>query len=108
MGCLRDKVGSLREQSAECGVPVTRQLKCSWVALLYHIGQVLSGEVNDLPSCFPIHCPLTLAALVLSLYAWTCLFLCIYSHLPGGSVIKTPPAMQDTCISSLVWGDPLE
>ena len=33
-GRLRDKVGSLREQSAQCGVPVPRQLKYSWATLL--------------------------------------------------------------------------
>ena len=27
---------------------------------------------------------------------------------PGGSVIKDPPAMQETQVQSLVWEDPLE
>ena len=27
---------------------------------------------------------------------------------PGGSVVKNPPAMQETWVLSLGWGDPLE
>ena len=27
---------------------------------------------------------------------------------PGGSVVKNPPAMQETWVGSLSWEDPLE
>ena len=31
-----------------------------------------------------------------------------FSGFPGGSVIKNPPAMQETQVQSLGWEDPLE
>ena len=38
------------------------------------------------------------------------LFLCLHVDMPfpGGSVVKTPPAMQETQVRSLGWEDPLE
>ena len=35
----------------------------------------------------------------------------MYTYLqsfPGGSVVKNPPAIQDTWVQSLAWVDPLE
>ena len=45
-------------------------------------------------------------------------FICFFSlilsymsfmgHFPGGSVVKNPPAIQETQVQSLGWEDPLE
>ena len=36
-------------------------------------------------------------------------FMCVVGRgFPGVSVVKNPPAMQETRIQSLSWGDPLE
>ena len=42
--------------------------------------------------------------------AWPNLFqaLATYWGFPGGSVVKNPPAMQETQVQSLGWEDPLE
>ena len=35
-------------------------------------------------------------------------FLTLNWGFPGGSVVKNPPAMQETWVQSLLWEDPLE
>ena len=36
------------------------------------------------------------------------MFLTFFESFPGGSVVKNPPAMQETWVASLGWKDPLE